>query len=101
MEVQLTPDLQAKLTRMAEQQGRDHAALITEAVERLVNHDARFSSKAEIDPYWEQEEHLVASGAMKMPQEEMDWKRFFAHPQTATVSDEAAIQAVIDICGDR
>jgi len=47
MEVQLTPDLQAKLTSMAEQQGRDHAALITEAVERLVNYDAWFTSEVE------------------------------------------------------
>ena len=100
MEVQFTPDLQSKLTRMAERQGRDSAALITEAVERLVNYEARVTSEVEDDPYWKQEEQLVASGAMKMPQEEMDWKRFFAHHQTATVSDETSIQAVIDSRGD-
>lgn len=47
MEVQLTPDLQSKLTRMAEQQGRDSAALITEAVERLVSYDAWFISEVD------------------------------------------------------
>ena len=47
MDVQFTPDLQSKLTRMAEQQGRDSAALITEAVERLVNYDAWFTSEVE------------------------------------------------------
>lgn len=47
MEVQLTPDLQSKLTRMAEQQGRDSAALISEAIERLVDYDAWFTSEVE------------------------------------------------------
>lgn len=47
MEVELTPDLQAKLTRMSEQQGRNCAALITEAVERLVTYDAWFTSEVE------------------------------------------------------
>ena len=47
MEVQLTPELQSKLLRMAEQQGRDSAALITEALERLVTHDAWFISEVE------------------------------------------------------
>ena len=47
MEVQFTPDLQSKLTRMAEQQGRDSVALITEAVERLVNYDTWFTSEVE------------------------------------------------------
>lgn len=53
------------------------------------------------DPGWEREAQLVASGAMKMPEEEMDWKRFFGHRQTATVSDETAAQAAIDSRGDR
>ena len=47
MEVQLTPDLQAKLTRMSEQQGRNNTALIIEAVERLVSYDAWFTSEVE------------------------------------------------------
>jgi predicted transcriptional regulator len=42
MEVPLTPDLQAKLTRLAAQQGRPSVALVVEAVERLVNYDAWF-----------------------------------------------------------
>ncbi len=47
MEVQFTPDLQAKLTRMSEQQGRNSTALIIEAVERLVSYDAWFTSEVE------------------------------------------------------
>ena len=42
MEVHLDPDLQAKLSRMAAQQGRDAQALIHEAVERLVDYDDWF-----------------------------------------------------------
>ena len=47
MEVQFTPDLESKLTRMAEQQGRSSAALVTEAVEHLVNYDAWFNAEVE------------------------------------------------------
>jgi predicted transcriptional regulator len=47
MEVQLSTDLQSKLARLAAQQGRDSAALVVEAVERLVNHDEWFV--AEVD----------------------------------------------------
>lgn len=36
------PDLQAKLRRLAEQQGRASTALIVEAVERLMNYDEWF-----------------------------------------------------------
>jgi predicted transcriptional regulator len=39
MEVNLDPDLQAKLTRLAAQQGRDTEALAREAIERLVDDD--------------------------------------------------------------
>jgi len=42
MDVPLNPDLQAKLRRLAEQQGRASAALIVEAVERMVNYDEWF-----------------------------------------------------------
>ncbi len=38
----LNPDLQAKLRRLAEQQGRASTALIVEAVERMVNYDEWF-----------------------------------------------------------
>jgi predicted transcriptional regulator len=42
MEVPLTPDLRAKLSRLAVQQGRPAEALVVEAVERLVNYDEWF-----------------------------------------------------------
>jgi predicted transcriptional regulator len=42
MDVPLDPDLQAKLRRLAEQQGRASTALIVEAVERMVNYDEWF-----------------------------------------------------------
>jgi predicted transcriptional regulator len=42
MDVPLNPDLQAKLRRLAEQQGRASAALIVEAVERMVNYEEWF-----------------------------------------------------------
>jgi len=47
MEVDLTPDLQAKLARLASEQGRDSKALVREAVERLVNHDEWFIREVE------------------------------------------------------
>jgi predicted transcriptional regulator len=42
MDVPLNPDLQTKLERLAEQQGRASTALIVEAVERMVNYDEWF-----------------------------------------------------------
>jgi len=42
MEVRLKPDLQARLARVAEQQGRDAETLVQEAVERLVDYDGWF-----------------------------------------------------------
>lgn len=47
MEVPLTPDLQAKLTRLAAQQGRDREALVIEAIERLVGYDEWFFREVE------------------------------------------------------
>lgn len=47
MEVPLTPDLQAKLTRLASQQGRPSEALVIEAVERLVSYDEWFLREVE------------------------------------------------------
>jgi predicted transcriptional regulator len=47
MEVDLTPDLEAKLTRLAAEQGRDTGALVREAVERLVNYDEWFVREVE------------------------------------------------------
>ena len=42
MDVPLNPDLQAKLSRLAAQQGRASEAIVIEAVERLVNYDEWF-----------------------------------------------------------
>jgi len=47
MEVDFTPDLQAKLSRLAAEQGRDATALVLEAVERLVNYDEWFIREVE------------------------------------------------------
>ena len=47
MEVQLTPDLQSKLFRLAEQQGRDSAELVSEAVARLVFYEEWFVAEVE------------------------------------------------------
>jgi predicted transcriptional regulator len=43
MEVQFTSDQQAKLTRMAAEQGRAAETLVQEAVERFLNYDEWFS----------------------------------------------------------
>lgn len=45
MEVPLSPNLQSKLAEMAEQQGRDSAALVAEAVERTLTYDEWFLSE--------------------------------------------------------
>ena len=42
MEVHLSPDVQAKLNRLAAQQGRDTESLVHEAIERLVDYDEWF-----------------------------------------------------------
>ncbi|HEV2964872.1 MAG TPA: hypothetical protein VG649_23800 [Candidatus Angelobacter sp.] len=42
MEIQLNADLQAKLTRLASESGRDPQALIQEAIERFVDYDEWF-----------------------------------------------------------
>ncbi len=47
MEVDLSPELQNKLTRLAAEQGRDTKTLVREAVERLVNHDEWFIREVE------------------------------------------------------
>lgn len=43
MEVQFTPDQQARLSRMAAAQGLAEEALVREAVERLLSYDDWFS----------------------------------------------------------
>jgi predicted transcriptional regulator len=47
MEVDLTPDLEAKLTRLAAEQGRDTKTLVREAVERFVSYDEWFIREVE------------------------------------------------------
>ena len=49
---------------------------------------------------WDQEAQLVASGALKMPEEEMDWNQFFLAP-AGNVSREIATEVTIDSRGDR
>jgi predicted transcriptional regulator len=47
MEVHLTPDVQAKLRRIAAEQGRDTEALAQEAIERFVDYDEWFIREVE------------------------------------------------------
>lgn len=47
MEVNLSPELQAKLERVAEQQGRNKESLVREAVERLLGYDDWFVREVE------------------------------------------------------
>jgi len=47
MEVNLSPDLQAKLARIADQRGCEAEALAREAIERLVNYDEWFIREVE------------------------------------------------------
>lgn len=47
MEVTLSADLQAKLTRIAQERGTDPQALAREAIERLVDYDDWFVREVE------------------------------------------------------
>jgi predicted transcriptional regulator len=47
MEVRLKPDLEAKLSRLANEQGRDRESLVVEAVERMVDYDEWFVREVE------------------------------------------------------
>ncbi len=47
MEVSLPPELQAKLTRLAAEHGRDTQALAVEAIERFVDYDEWFLHEVE------------------------------------------------------
>ena len=49
---------------------------------------------------WDREAQLVSSGALKMPEEEMDWDKFFSSP-AGNVSREIAVDAAIKSRGDR
>jgi prevent-host-death family protein len=48
----------------------------------------------------DEEARLVASGAMKLPEREMDWDEFFSLP-TGNVPRDVAIKALIESRGDR
>lgn len=47
MEIPLSPDLQAKLSRLAVQQGRPTEDLAAEAIERMVNYDEWFLAEVQ------------------------------------------------------
>jgi predicted transcriptional regulator len=47
MELRLKPEVQAKLSRLAAEQGRDSESLAVEAVERMVNYDEWFLQEVE------------------------------------------------------
>jgi len=47
MEVNLSPDLQARLAHLAAQQGRDAETIAREAIERLVDYDEWFIREVE------------------------------------------------------
>ncbi len=47
MEVRLKPDLEAKLSRLASEQGRDRESLVVEALERMFNYDEWFVQEVE------------------------------------------------------
>jgi predicted transcriptional regulator len=48
MEVHLPPDVETRLVRLASEQGRDTAALVQEAVVRLVDYDEWFSREVDL-----------------------------------------------------
>jgi predicted transcriptional regulator len=47
MEVDLTPDLEARLNQSAAEQGRDARSLVREALERFLDHDEWFAREVE------------------------------------------------------
>ena len=47
MEIQLAPDIQAKLARLAAERGTDAQTLVQEAIERLVDYDEWFLREVE------------------------------------------------------
>ncbi len=48
----------------------------------------------------DEEAALVAAGALKMPEEAMDWERFFL-AAAGNVAEEIAVEAVLASRGDR
>ena len=49
---------------------------------------------------WAQEAQLIASGALKMPEEEMNWNQFFLTP-AGNVSREIAVEVAVESRKDR
>ena len=47
MEIELPAELDSRLSRLAEEQGRDRSALVVEAVERMVEHEDWFVAEVE------------------------------------------------------
>ena len=47
MEVRITPDLEAKLARLATERGQDTQALVQEAIEKFVDYDEWFLREVE------------------------------------------------------
>jgi predicted transcriptional regulator len=47
MEVNLSPDTEAKLARLADERGRDAETLAREAIERLVDYDGWFINEVD------------------------------------------------------
>jgi predicted transcriptional regulator len=47
MELSLSPELEAKLARIASQRGCDAEAVVRDAIERVVNYDAWFIGEVE------------------------------------------------------
>lgn len=52
------------------------------------------------DAGWDQEAQLVAAGALKMPEEELDWNQFFLSP-AGKVAHKVAVKVAIESRGDR
>ena len=47
MQVRISPELEQKINRLAEQQGRDSDSLVQEALERFVDYDQWFLHEVE------------------------------------------------------
>ena len=47
MEIHFPPDVQSKLTRLADQQGLEAETLVQQAVERMVNYDEWFGTEVQ------------------------------------------------------
>jgi predicted transcriptional regulator len=65
MDVHLNPDLEAKLSRLAAEQGRPAEALVQEAVERLVDYDDWFLREVEKGLEAAERGEFVAQGDLR------------------------------------